>query len=420
MMDQIKESKNICFDCHDRLSVFAEELNLSEAEKNLLNRPKRVITFSVPIKMDNGETKIFNAYRVQYNNALGPTKGGIRYHEEVDLEEVKTLAFLMALKSALVGIPFGGGKGGIEVNPEKLSKNELERLTRGYVREIHPFIGPKIDIPAPDVNTNAEIMAWFADEYSKIKGEWSPGVVTGKPIHLGGSLGREKATALGGAFILRDFLALKKEKIKSKKIAIQGCGNVGGNIAQILFDWGAKIVAISDKSGGLYKPQGLDFQKISKTKKDHQELCDLDEGKKITNAELLESKVDILIPAALSKQINKNNADKIKAKIILEMANAPITAEADEIIKKRDITVLPDILANAGGVIVSYFEWIQNSENRYWSEVEVNTKLEKFMNQALINLLSVKNGEKHHLRALAYKIAIRKILEAEKMRGTIS
>lgn len=419
MLDHIKENKNICLDCQDRLSSFSNKLKLNDSEKDLLNRPKRVITFSIPVQMDNGKVKIFNAYRVQYNNALGPTKGGIRYHEDVDLEEVKTLAFLMALKSALIGIPFGGAKGGIEIDPNKLSKGELERLTRGYVREIHQFIGPKIDIPAPDVNTNAEIMAWFFDEYSRIKGESVPGVVTGKPINLGGSLGREKATALGGAFILRDYLKSTGKNITNKKVVIQGCGNVGGNIAEILYDWGAKIIAISDKSGGLFNPEGLNISQILKLKTKNKGLCDLKIGQNITNQKLLELETDILIPSALSKQINKTNAENIKAKIILEMANAPVTTEADKILADKKIVILPDILSNAGGVVVSYFEWVQNSENLYWSKEEVNQKLEKFMSQALMKLLERNNKNDFALRNDAYQIAIEKILNAEKSRGTI-
>jgi glutamate dehydrogenase/leucine dehydrogenase len=368
--------------------------------------------------MDSGIVRVFNGYRVQYNDALGPTKGGIRYHEEVDLEEVKTLSFLMALKCSLADLPFGGGKGGVEVDPTKLSVGELERLTRGYVREIHQFIGPKIDVPAPDVNTNGQIMAWFVDEYSKIKGEFTPGVVTGKPIELGGSLGREEATALGGAFVLENFLKSTKKYKKGLKVAIQGFGNVGGNMAKILDNWGYKVVAISDVNGAFYDEKGLAINKVCDAQKG---TCKPDhfKGKKITNQELLYLPVDILIPAALSKQITSQNADKVKAKIIVEMANAPITEEADAILEKKGITVIPDILANSGGVIVSYFEWVQNSSNEYWTKERVNESLEEKIGLAFKKAFDFKTKNDMSFREACYGIAIDRILKAERLRGTV-
>ncbi len=417
-MDTIKENKNICIDCRGRIESLHEMVKLTESERALLSRPRRVFTFGIPVRMDSGVVRVFNGYRVQYNDALGPTKGGIRYHEEVDLEEVKTLSFLMALKCSLADLPFGGGKGGIEVDPTKLSVGELERLTRGYVREIHQFIGPRIDVPAPDVNTNGQIMAWFVDEYSKIKGEFTPGVVTGKPIELGGSLGREEATALGGAFVLENFLKSTKKYKKGLKVAIQGFGNVGGNMAKILDNWGYKVVAISDVNGAVYDEKGFAINKVCDAQKG---TCKPDhfKGKKITNQELLYLPVDILIPAALSKQITSANADKVKAKIIVEMANAPVTEEADAILEKKGITVIPDILANSGGVIVSYFEWVQNSSNEYWTKERVNESLEEKIGLAFKKAFDFKIKNDMSFREACYGIAIDRILKAERMRGTV-
>ena len=408
-MDHKKEDKNICINCEERLSETSVLHTFTQDIKEILNKPKRVLTFIIPIRMDNGSVKIFNAYRVQYNDALGPTKGGIRYHQDVDLEEVKVLAFLMTLKTSLVGLPFGGAKGGIEVDPSNLSKGELERLTRGFVKESRNFIGPYKDIPAPDVNTNSETMAWFVDEYSKLQGEFTPGVVTGKPINLGGSKGRETATSLGGAFVLDKFIKSNNEEGRSKTVAVQGYGNVGMNIAKILNDWGYKIVAVSNSSGGKYKEDGLDI------KEEFEEIA----GQEISNEELLLLDVDVLIPAALSNQITKDNADKVKASIILEMANAPVSKSADEILYKNNVTVIPDILANAGGVIVSYLEWVQNSENYYWDEKRVNEELKEMIEKAFDKVVDVSKKENIDLRNASYVMAIERIIEAEKLRGTL-
>jgi glutamate dehydrogenase/leucine dehydrogenase len=292
-------------------------------------------------------------------------------------------------------------------------------LTRGYVREIHPFIGPRIDVPAPDVNTNGQIMAWFVDEYSKIKGQFTPGVVTGKPIELGGSLGREEATALGGAFVLENFLKSTKKSKKGLKVAIQGFGNVGGNMAKILDNWGYKVVAISDVGGAIYDEKGLAINKVCDAQKGICKPEHFKGAKKITNQELLLLPVDILIPAALSKQITSQNADKIKAKIIVEMANAPVTEEADIVLDKKGIPVIPDILANSGGVIVSYFEWVQNSSNEYWTKERVNSALEEKIGLAFNKVFEFQTKNKMSLREACYGIAIDRILKAEKMRGTI-
>jgi len=413
----IDNDKNICIDCHGRLGALRTEMQLTDAEFKLLNRPQRSFSFAIPVRMDSGDVQTFNAYRVQYNDALGPTKGGFRYHHEVDLEEVKTLSFLMALKTSLVGVPFGGAKGGIEVDPAKLSEGELGRLTRGFVRASRAFIGPMTDIPAPDVGTNAQIMAWFVDEYSKLTGAWTPGVVTGKPLELGGSEGRELATALGAAFILK--AQLGEHNAAETTVAVQGMGNAGGNIATILDNWGYKVVAMSDANCGLYDEAGLDVAEVRKYKSTESRCEGYNHNTKaITNTELLELDVDVLIPAAINDVITADNAKDIKAKLILEVANAPITQEADTVLEQAGVTVVPDILVNAGGVVVSYFEWVQNSSNEYWPEKVVNKKLEKVMLKALAALRAAKQDDES-LRTAAYKLAIKKILKAEELRGNL-
>ncbi len=413
------QDKNICIDCHGRLDALRGQMQLTDAEFDLLNRPRRSFSFAIPVRMDSGEVQTFNAYRVQYNDAMGPTKGGFRYHHEVDLEEVKTLSFLMALKTALVGIPFGGAKGGIEVDPTTLSAGELESLTRGFVRASRDFIGPKTDIPAPDVGTNAQVMAWFVDEYAKVTGEWQPGVVTGKPLELGGSQGRDLATALGAAYVLKAHMG-DTFKHGETTVAVQGMGNAGGNIATILSDWGYKVVAMSDAHCGLYNKDGLDVAKVRAFKAESTTCDGCDCGESITNEALLELDVDVLIPAAINDVITIENASKIKAKTILEVANAPITKEADAVLEGASITVIPDILVNAGGVVVSYFEWVQNSSNEYWTEQVVNDKLEHIMLTALNALQDEQSKtEGESMRTAAYKLAIRKILKAEKLRGNL-
>ena len=403
------------------MEALAAKLNLEANGLDILHQPRRILTFSIPIRMDDGSVKIFSAYRVQYNDALGPTKGGIRFHHEVDLDEVKTLSFLMAVKCSLVGLPLGGAKGGIAVDPRELSMGELERLTRGFVEEAHNFIGPDIDIPAPDVNTNAQVMAWIVDEYSKIKGKFQPGVVTGKPIVLGGSLGRDAATSMGGAFVLRHFVEKKGMNAEGKglTVAIQGFGNVGGHIARILTDWGYRVVVVSNSKGGAYNKDGLDVPALRAAQAAREPLADVGNVEEISNEELLELDVDILIPSALAHQITEENAERINAKVILEMANAPVTQEADAILEQRGITVIPDILANAGGVIVSYYEWVQNTQHVSWSEEEVNDKLEKQIIQAFDALLAAMEDTEKNLRDISYEVAIERIVEAEKLRGTL-
>ncbi len=419
MIEDTKPNKNICVDCQVRLETLLKTNEFSETERNLLGKPRRVITFTVPVKMDDGTVRNFDGYRVQYNDARGPGKGGLRFHPEVELEEVKNLAFLMALKCALVDIPFGGAKGGVAVDPKELSAGEVERLARSLMRELAPFIGERVDVPAPDVNTNSTIMGYMVDEYSKIKGQFTPGVITGKPLSLGGSKGRAEATSLGGAYVLKTFLEAQNKTIKGLKVAVQGSGNVGYNIAKILSDWGAVIVAVSDSKRALYKAEGLTIADIFQNEKlvATNPKTDI---KEITNAELLLLPVDVLIPSAISRQITEDNVEKIQAKIILEMANDPITTEADPILEKRGIVVIPDILANAGGVLVSYFEWVQNSSNNYWSLARVNEELEAKMRQVVGEVLAnCKAGDTTHLRTISYRLAARRIIEAERARGRV-
>ena len=417
----MKTDKNICIDCNTRLNALLSGMNFAESELEILQRPKRVFTFTVPLVCDSGEIKLFNGYRVQYNDALGPTKGGLRFHPEVNLEEVKNLAFLMALKSALVGIPFGGAKGGIEVDVRELSGGELERLSRSFIRETHAFIGERVDIPAPDVNTDERIMGYMVDEYSKIKGEFIPGVVTGKPIVLGGSLGRTEATALGGSYVLNKYLETIKKEPKDTSVVIQGFGNVGSNMARILHDNGFKILAVSDVNGAIYNKKGLDIKEIFSMQTENGVIPNVKKVDKLTNEEMLELDCDVLIPAALSHQITAENAGNIKAEIILEMANEPISTNADPILHEKDILVIPDILANAGGVIVSYFEWVQNTSNDYWSKEKVYEELESRIIEALSLLLEKYNkmDKEEDLRSVAYSIALEKILKAEKFRGRL-
>lgn len=411
---------NVCIDCEARLADIADISEFNKNELSILAKPARVFTFSIPLHMDNGKVKIFNGYRVQYSNALGPTKGGIRYHPHLNLEEVKTLAFLMTLKTSLLEIPFGGAKGGIDVDPSQLSAGELERLTRAFVRTTHPLIGPQIDIPAPDVNTNAQIMAWFVDEYAKIEGHLELAVTTGKPLELGGSEGREKATALGGAFVLDQYRndTLGKEP-KDLTVAIQGFGNVGGHIAQILSQWGYKVVAVSDAYCAIYNKDGLDISTLKEWKKKNKTCSNFAGGEEIISEELLTLDVDILIPAALSEQVTAENAENIKARTILEMANAPVSKEADVILDKKGVVIIPDILANAGGVIVSYFEWVQNLEGLHWSEEEVNKRLRKKIIEGYEKVSARAKRTKHNMRIVSYEIAIKRILDAERLRGNL-
>jgi glutamate dehydrogenase (NAD(P)+) len=382
--------------------------NFGEEFITRLRQPDRDIRISIPIKMDDGSLKIFEGYRVEYNNTLGPYKGGIRYHPDTEINEVKALAFWMTLKCAVAGIPMGGGKGGITVNPKELSKEELERLSRGWVQKLSDILGPKKDVPAPDVNTTPEIMAWMNDEYQKITGDKTGATFTGKPLDKGGSEGRETATAQGGFFV---FEALKKELHLPKKckIVIQGFGNVGSYAALVWSKAGHNVVAISDSKGGIYDENGLDIEKLMEYKKTTGSLSGFPGTKEITNEKLLETECDLLIPAAFENQITGANADKIKAKAILELANGPITPEADDILFKKGIPIVPDILANSGGVTVSYFEWEQNLKGEHWSEKEVFEKLQPMLQDSAEKILHKAKESKTDLRRGAFILALERI-----------
>lgn len=366
-------------------------MHLGAGAKSILSNPDRIIQVSVPVKMDSGDVKVFTGFRVQHCNLPGPYKGGIRYHQDVNMEEVKALATLMTFKCSVVGIPLGGGKGGIIVNPKELSKGELERMTRGYAEAIAQFVGPTIDVPAPDVNTDGQIMAWFADEYSKVKGgENLPGVVTGKPLAYGGSLGRDKATAQGGFYVLDEVMKQKGLDPKNTRVVIQGFGNAGSHCAEILDKAGYKVIAVSDSKGGIYCKDGIHvtnalsckFEKGSIQECQDVSITQGTQCERVTNEQLLELECDILVLSALENQVNSQNVNNVKAKMILELANGPTTAEADEVLKQKGIVVIPDILANAGGVTVSYFELVQNQANFYWSAEEVETRLKEIMVKA--------------------------------------
>ncbi len=399
-----------------QLQNAAKILNLDEKTLAILSKPQRVISVSIPVKMDSGKTQVFQGFRVQYNDARGPFKGGIRYHPQVNLDEVKALAFWMSIKNAIVGVPYGGGKGGVAVDPKKLSKGELERLSRKFIDLIYKYIGPQVDVPAPDVNTTAEIMGWMVDEYSKLVGKFTPAVITGKPLNLGGSQGREEATGFGGVEILKQ--AAKDLKLKKgSTVAIQGFGNVGSFFAELASENGFKVVAVSDSKSGIYDPKGLKVEQVKKFKKETGALKDFPGAKDVTNEKLLELPVNVLVPAALENQIHRGNARKIKAKMIIEMANGPTTPEADVILYKKGIWVIPDVLANSGGVATSYLEWSQNLSGLYWNREEVLKKLTSFMIAAWKNVLSSKEEYKTDFRNAAFILAIKQIAEAMKARG---
>lgn len=401
-------------------------LNLDNNVLEILKNPKRILEVSIPIKMDSGEIKVFRGYRVQYNDALGPFKGGIRFHPKVNLCEVKALSAWMTWKCSVSGLPYGGGKGGIIVDSSKLSSGELERLSRGYIQAMKDFIGPEIDIPAPDVYTTPQIMAWMMDEFSKIKGYNVPGVVTGKPLEVGGARGRKYSTSQGGIYIFEK--AVEKMKLNPKKltIAIQGFGNVGSFAAEILNALGYNVVAVSDSKGGIImdgsgkgKYGTLDIKKIMRFKKETRSVIGFPGTRTITNEQLLRLDVDVLMPSALENVITEKNAPQIKAKLIVELANGPVTPEADIKLEKKGIVVIPDILANAGGVIVSYFEWVQNLQNYYWDEAENIGKLKKILESSFDAVWSKKEELGISTRLAAYAVAVERVAKAEKLRRNL-
>lgn len=399
-----------------QLHSAAKEIDLDHNILKILENPMRILKVSVPIKLDNGRTKVFTGFRCQYSNAKGPTKGGVRYHPQVTEDEVVALAAWMTWKCALLDLPYGGAKGGIVCDPRNLSEKELERLTRRYTTEIMPILGPHIDIPAPDVYTTSKTMAWIMDTFSMFKGYTEPSIVTGKPEILGGSKGRKEATGRGVAIITREHFRAQKKSLKGARIAIQGFGNVGGHAAHFLSQMGTKIVAVSDVSGALVDPDGLDVQALLDCVEKH--ACIIKHpGRQIDRDTLLFQDVDILIPAALEDQIHRKNAEKIKAKIIVEGANGPTTPEADEILEKRRIPVIPDILANAGGVVVSHLEWVQALSGLYWEEEQVNAELERKMVKAFKKVWEEAKNRKISFRCASYIVAIERIAEIYRYRG---
>ncbi len=409
------------------LDVAADRLQLDTEVISRLKNPRSAVEVSIPVRMDDGSQKIFKGFRVRHNVTRGPAKGGIRFHPNVSMDEVKTLAFWMTIKCAVVGIPLGGGKGGVCVNPKLLSKMEVERLSRGYIQHVYDAIGPKKDIPAPDVYTNPMIMGWMMDEYSKIRREYTPAVITGKPISMGGSLGREDATARGGYYCIKELERMHNWDPSKKRVAVQGFGNAGQHIARLLHADGYQVVAVSDSGGGVYKTDGLHIPSIVQEKLQSKRVkavyctgavCEMVDADNITNEQLLELDVDILVPAALENVITKQNAGRVKASIILELANGPVTTEADAILKANDCLVIPDILANAGGVTVSYFEWAQNNSGFYWDLSEVHRRLQEIMAREFWFVMKLKDRHDVDMRVAAYMHALTRLSETIVSQGT--
>jgi glutamate dehydrogenase (NAD(P)+) len=400
-----------------QFDIAAEYLKLDQGLRQILRTPKRVLEVSIPTKMDNGQVKVFSGYRVQHNVARGPAKGGIRYHPAVTLDEVKALAAWMTWKTATVNIPYGGGKGGVICDPKRMTKSELERMTRRYTSEILPLIGPEKDIPAPDMYTDAQTMAWIMDTYSMTKGYSSLGVVTGKPLSIGGSEGRNEATARGCLVAVEEACRVKKMSIRGSSVAIQGFGNAGSLAAKLFSEKKARVIAISDSRGGVFNSRGIDPLKAMRYKERSGTVVGMPGTSRISNDELLTMKCDILIPAALENVITLNNADQIKAKIVAEAANGPTTPHADEVLARKGIMLLPDILANAGGVTVSYFEWVQDLQSFFWSEAEVNAKLESVMRRAFAEVHESARKHRTHMRTGAYCLAVGRVADATLVRG---
>lgn len=392
-----------------RRAVEAAGLDADKAER--LMNIDRYVEATIPVKMDDGTQKIFHGFRSQHNNSRGPYKGGIRYHQDVNLDEVRALSFWMTFKNAVIDVPFGGGKGGIIVNPKELSEAEIERLSRGYMQKMHPVFGPEVDVPAPDVNTTPKIMSWMRDEFEKITGKPAPAVITGKPVADGGSEGRTEATGYGGGYILREAVSAGMIPEGSRTIAIQGFGNVATYLAEKAMELGFTIVALSDSKGGIYSEEGIDLKQAEEHKKASGSLQGMPGTQDITNEEILELNVAVLVPAALENVLTAENAEKIKAKFILEMANGPTTPEADEVFAKNGVTVVPDILANSGGVCVSYFEWYQNMHEENWSKEDVLKKLDEHMVKAFAEVKEAAKRYSVSLRTAAYIVAAQRVIE---------
>jgi glutamate dehydrogenase (NAD(P)+) len=400
-----------------QLRRIAGLIDVSDSMLNVLLECKKCVSVSIPTRMEDGSVHVFEGFRVTHNVARGPAKGGIRYHQDVTLEETKALSMWMTWKCALMGLPFGGAKGGVVVNPKELSEDELQRMTRRYTSEIINLIGPEVDIPAPDVGTGPREMAWIFDTYSMNKGYSVLGVVTGKPLEIGGSLGRVEATARGAAFCIREALRKEGHEVAGRRVAIQGFGNVGRNLALILADQGATIVAVSDSNGGIYKPDGLDVAAAVEHKRTNRSFDGFDGAEAITNEDLLILDCDVLAPCALEQVVTADNADNVKARIVAEGANGPVTPEADQILDERGVLVLPDVLANAGGVVVSYFEWVQGLQEYFWKESEVNAKLNDIVTRAFAETWRAHEERDISMRLAAYAIAVGRVAEATITRG---
>ncbi|AJY73671.1 Glu/Leu/Phe/Val family dehydrogenase [Paenibacillus beijingensis] len=413
---------------HEKEDVFARtqhiirtalhKMGYDEAFYELLKEPLRLLTVRIPVKMDNGSVQVFTGYRAQHNDAAGPTKGGVRFHPDVTEEEVKALSMWMSMKCGITDLPYGGGKGGIKCDPRSMSAGELERLSRGYVRAISQLVGPTKDIPAPDVYTNSQVMAWMMDEYSRIREFDSPGFITGKPLVLGGSQGRESSTALGVTIVMNEAAKVVGIPIEGSRIIIQGFGNAGSFLAKFLYDAGAKVVGISDACGALYDENGLDIDSLLDRRDSFGIVTNLFEDR-LTNEELLIQPCDMLVPAAIENQITEANAAQIKAKIVIEAANGPTTMKATEMLTERGVLIVPDVLASAGGVVVSYFEWVQNNQGYYWTEEEVKVKLEKILVSAFHNIYQTSLGKNVDMRLAAYIVGLKKSAEAMKWRGWV-
>jgi glutamate dehydrogenase (NAD(P)+) len=401
----------------EQLRRVAATFDIDQNLVNVLGECKKSVEVSVPVTMDNGTTQVFKGFRVTHNIARGPSKGGIRYHPDVTVDEVKALAMWMTWKCALMGIPFGGAKGGIVCNPKEMSRNELQRMTRRYTSEIINEIGPEKDIPAPDVGTDGSVMAWIFDTYSMNKGHSVLGVVTGKPLTIGGSLGREEATARGALFCIRDAVAKRDGSIADMRVAVQGFGNVGSYLAKFLHEEGATVVAISDSTTALYNPKGIDVPAAFARKREHHTLEGLKDAERITNEELLLLDVDILAPCALEQVITDRNANQVKAAIVCEGANGPVTPAADAILEDKGVLILPDVLANAGGVVVSYFEWVQGLQEYFWKETEVNAKLNDIISRAFEETWETAQRRNLPMRVASYGLAVQRVAEATITRG---
>jgi glutamate dehydrogenase (NADP+) len=421
------ESADVFGDALARLDRLGGQAGVSTDVLAALRQPKAVLVAALPVRMDDGSTRWFSGYRCRYNDARGPTKGGIRYHPGVTLEEVQALALWMTLKCAVVGLPYGGAKGGVAVDPKALSHPELERLSRGYMRAVADFVGPDTDIPAPDVYTNARIMGWMLDEYQTIKRVQAPGVITGKPVAQGGSLGREEATGRGASLVIHELARRRGLEPARTRVAVQGFGNAGYHVARSLQQAGYRIVAVSDSKGGILSEAGFDVESLHRAKESsrvlrgvycRESVCELVEHQRITNEELLELDVEVLVPAALENVIGAHNADRVRARVVAEVANGPVSEEADGRLHERGITVLPDVLTNAGGVTVSWFEWVQNRQGWPWTLDDVRGRLAEVMDRAFAEVWGIAEAEKLSLRGAAYALGLRRIAEAIESQGT--